>query len=370
MILGWIIFILFLGCCLIQFVYWAIIFSKLGRYENIARTGVLDIPVSVVICAYNEVENLREYLPKILEQNYPNFQVLLVNDASTDNSSQILEELKHKYSHLDILTLEYPNGKEFLGKKNALSQGIQAARYDNILVTDADCYPKSKGWIRGMVNLYQGESLVLGYGPHEERKGFLNAFIRFETVYTAIQYLSFALWGNPYMGVGRNMMYDRKLFRKVDGFESHKHVASGDDDLFVNQVAGKNNVRVQLAKNTFMYSAPKETFSSYIRQKNRHNTTGRYYKPIHQLLLGLLSASHLGMYLFLLILGFTKFGMLFAVIIFTIVVVTKTIIFKHIANRFQERLSIPLIIILDATYTLYYVIFAPAVLMGKTNKWK
>ncbi len=370
MIFGWIIFVLFLGCCLIQFGYWAVIFSKLATYKNIARTGVPKIPVSVIICAYNEEENLRKYLPKILEQDYPNFQVLVVDDASTDASSEVLKKLKQKYPHLDILTLEYPDGKKFLGKKNALSQGIQAAGHDNILVTDADCYPKSKAWIQGMVNLYQEGNLVLGYGPYEERGGLLNAFIRFETVYTAIQYLSFALWGNPYMGVGRNMMYDRQLFQKVDGFESHKHVASGDDDLFVNQVAVKNNTRIQLDKSTFMYSAPKETFSSYIRQKNRHNTTGRHYKPIHQLLLGLLSASHFGMYVFLLILAFAKFGMLFAVIIFTMILMVKAIIFKRIANQLQEHLSIFMIPVLDAAYTLYYVIFAPALLMGKTNKWK
>ena len=155
---------------------------------------------------------------------------------------------------------------DVIGKKNALSRGIYHAKNDILLLTDADCYAKSNQWAKAMVStLDENISVGLGYGPYETQQGLLNAFIRYETVYTAIQYFSFALWGIPYMGVGRNMIYKKELFFQAGGFDKHSHIASGDDDLFVNAIANKKNTSIVIHKNSQMNSAPKKTWKAYFK---------------------------------------------------------------------------------------------------------
>src|SRR5688572_33381892 len=122
-----------------------------------------------------------------------------------------------------------------------------------------------------------GVEVVLGYGAYYKRPGMLNKLIRFETFHSALQYFSLALAGLPYMGVGRNLSYKKELFLRNKGFSSINHVLSGDDDLFINQVATKHNVNVVLDQEAFTLSEPKRRFKDWIRQKNRHYSTGKYY---------------------------------------------------------------------------------------------
>lgn len=365
------ILLLFGLCACLQFMYWAIMFSRFAFYKEKANTLSCEYPVSVVICAYNEEENIKQHLPKILSQSYSDFEVLVVNDASTDRTASILSQLKKKHGQLNILNLNYPNGKKNIGKKHALSEGIKNAKHDTILVTDADCHPTSNQWIDIMVNALKGRnSIGLGYGPYEKSHGFLNVFIRFETVYTAIQYMSLSLWGLPYMGVGRNMVYDRSLFVKAGGFDRHAHIASGDDDLFVNEIANQKNTSIVINRESHMYSPPEKSWKGYFRQKSRHMTTGRHYKLIHQILLGLLSLSHFGLYLFAFLSIIYGISTIFVLILFFIVVLTKLIIFSRIASKLNERSLIPFFLFLDIIYILYYVLLAPALFWGKTSKWK
>ncbi len=369
MLFSQIISYLFLATAFVQIIYWGIIFSRLAFYK-VKENKKSDIPISVVICAFNEAENLEQHLTKILEQDYKNFEVFLVNDASTDGTKEKIIELQKKYTRLNALHLEYPEGKKSVGKKNALSQGIRHCQYENILVTDADCHPISKDWIRIMASGLEGDTKIgLAYGPYEERKGWLNLFIRFETIYAAIQYLSLSLWGQAYMGVGRNMIYKKELFYKVGGFKKHEHLASGDDDLFVNEISNGTNTEIIIHKDSFMYSPPKENLKEYYRQKSRHLTTGRHYRPLHQAILGLLSLSHFGFYIFGLIAVF-GFSTIIAVYVFLITLLLKTTIFAIIANKLNERRIIPYFLLLDVIYILYYIIFTPALAWGKTKEWK
>ncbi|MFK8101357.1 MAG: glycosyltransferase, partial [Saprospiraceae bacterium] len=325
--------------------------------------------VSIVICAKNEAKNLSQNLPRILNQNYHSFEVIVVNDDSTDETANILLDFQIKKPNLRIIK-NYNKLNNNIGKKTALAKGIAAAKNEVLLLTDADCYPNSLEWLSEMQALLNdAKAIGLGYSPYRYYPGMLNRLIRFETVYTAIQYFSFALAKLPYMGVGRNLIYKKQLFQQVDGFQAHRHVVSGDDDLFINQVANKNNTAITILPKTFMYSEPKRSWRAYYRQKTRHFTTGIHYKFVHKSLLAVLAISHFFHYTGGIILLLAKFSTIFVFLIYVVRMVIILIIYAAILKRFQERNLLLWIPFLDVAYLAYYIIFAPVSLIGKTDSW-
>jgi glycosyltransferase involved in cell wall biosynthesis len=245
------------------------------------------VPVSVIICARNEEDNIFKNLPIILEQDYPEFEVIIVNDQSVDDSRHIIKAYQEKYKYLKLIELERNRHRKF-GKKVPLTIGIKGAKYDHLVLIDADCYPNSSAWLKQMMQHYTGQKeVVIGYGPYQKRKGFLNKIVRFDTTAIAATYLSFAISGRPYMGVGRNMSYKKARFFEVEGFKKHYHIQSGDDDLFIQDAATRKNVAVALNPESFVYSEPKEKWKEWIKQKQRHYTTATNYKLINKLFLGI-----------------------------------------------------------------------------------
>jgi len=236
-------------------------------------------PVSVIICAKNEAENLKDFIPSILEQNYTDFEVILVNDASIDDTLEVMES----FEKLDprVRLVDVKNIEAFWGKKKyALTLGIKKAKNSALLFTDADCRPESNMWISEMAsNFRDNKTIVLGYGGYLKNKGsFLNKLIRYETLLTAIQYFSFAKWGIPYMGVGRNLAYTSQEFYAQNGFATHLHIKSGDDDLFVNQAGTEENTAITFNRASITRSIPKTSFSTWILQKRRHISTANFIK--------------------------------------------------------------------------------------------
>ncbi len=265
----------------VQLFYYIFFYLRLSRKKK--HFSDTFPPVSVIVCARNEEENLKKFLPSVLNQNYPDYEVIVVNDASEDNSDVVLKNFSQKYKHLKISTIK-KDEKFTHNKKLALTIGIKAASNEILLLTDADCYPIDNYWISSMVSSYKPESeIVLGYGGYEKQKGLLNKLIRFDTLFIAMQYFTFAMAGIPYMGVGRNLSYKKTLFFKNKGFASHSHLRSGDDDLFVNKTANKYNVSINLDVHTL--SVPEKKFSSWIMQKKRHQSTFHRYKLKHKILL-------------------------------------------------------------------------------------
>ncbi len=237
-------------------------------------------PVSVVICAKNEANNLRHFLPEILTQDYPEFQVVVVNDNSEDDTAEVLTAFKSRYPHLYTTALK-ADKKFYKGKKMALSIGIKAALHENLILTDADCKPASEQWLRHMAgSLQQPEkSVVLGIGNYEAKKGLTNLWIRYDTFCIAIQYLGYALSGKPYMGVGRNLAYKKSLHTNSNGFRNHLKIASGDDDLFVQEAASRKNVTVCIHPQAHTISIAAASFKEWLHQKRRHLTTSSHYRP-------------------------------------------------------------------------------------------
>src|ERR1043166_9402215 len=228
------------ACAALLYYYFGV-FSKFAFYKAKGQIEPEPQPVSVIIAARNEYHNLEKNLKSILEQAYPEFEVIVVNDCSWDDSQKLLEYYQEVYPHLNICKLveqeKYPTNKKF-----ALTIGIKAAKYDYLAFTDADCVPESSQWLRLMQSQFTpSKEIVLAYSPYKKQPGFLNLFIRFEASFTALSYFSAALAGNAFMGVGRNLAYTKDLFFRNKGFASHQHILSGDDDLFVNENANKNN---------------------------------------------------------------------------------------------------------------------------------
>ena len=277
---------------LVLFFYYTYFFTGLKKYSHSEST----LPISVVIAARNERLNLEKNLPAILNQDYLNFEVIVVNDGSWDRTKDYLEELALTNSRLKIVTIELDE-KFQKGKKFALTMGIKAASNESILFTDADCKPTSDRWIACMAHLLETNKVVLGNSPLVVRNTPLGSMINYETFHTAMQYLGYASRGVPYMGVGRNLAYTKSLFFENKGFASHQHIMSGDDDLFVQEVATDENTAICLDPDSFTMSDGPHGIQDWLKQKTRHLGTGNLYLNKFKLLLGIYALSQLAVFI-------------------------------------------------------------------------
>ena len=317
------------------------LFIKEPEKQNVSKA------VSVIISARNESENLQNFLPLVLNQNYKKFEVIVVNDRSDDDSKDILETFQKKFNRLSVITISCDD-KNATGKKYALTKAINTAKYKYLLLTDADCYPVSQFWIESIMSAYSKEKeIVLGYGAYEFEKGFLNKLIRFDTLLTALQYFAYAKLGIAYMGVGRNLSYKKKLFTEQSGFSDHMHILSGDDDLHINKISNRTNTAVIINKDSITKSVPKKNFKDWIIQKKRHLMTGFHYKFIHKILLALEPFSKLIFYIVLIAgLFYLKYA-LFLISLFIIRYTVQFMIIGLFAKKIKEKKILIFIPIFD-----------------------
>lgn len=300
----------FLTITFIQLLFYIGIFGRFSFAKTPTATkSDSEIPVSVIICAHNESENLKQFLPSFINQKYSNYELVLINDASFDDTLDIMQSFKDKHPTKIKIVDVVANEQFWRSKKYALTLGIKAATHEHLLFSDADCKPISENWITEMTSHFTEEkSIVLGYGAYQKIKNsLLNKLIRFETLFTAIQYFSYAKIGLPYMGVGRNLAYTKSLFFKSNGFSNHMHIRSGDDDLFVNKNATNQNVILSYVADSFTLSEPEKSYKNWIHQKRRHVSTASHYKPIHKFLLALFYVSQISFWLLASILLITVF---------------------------------------------------------------
>ena len=351
-----------------QLMYYAWFFRLVAFFKPKEKEKSQQHPVSVIVCARDEAGNLSFNLPGVLVQTYPStHEVIVVNDNSIDETKYLLEGLKKTFKHLQCVNLDY-EAKLIPGKKYPLSIGIKEAKHEVVLLTDADCMPASEFWLQKMQDGYsEGIEIVLGYGSYNKKPGLLNKLIRFETFHTALQYLSYALAGTPYMGVGRNLSYTKKLFFQNKGFSSLNHVTGGDDDLFINMVATKKNTAVVIDPEATTLSEPKKTWADWIRQKTRHYSTGKYYKGRHRFLLGLYAFSHFLFYPFFIGALFADWRI--ALAIFFVRFITQAVIFYKSMEKLNEKDLWPWWWLFDIWMFVYYLIFAPALWKKPRKNW-
>lgn len=360
---------IFVGSVLIQLVYWLGVFVKLALYREKLPDAVSVRGVSVIVCVRNELENLRKLIPVLLAQQHPLFELILVDDRSQGDCSQFLQNQSLAHKNLRVLRID--RTPEYITpKKYALTLGIQAARHEIILLTDADCLPRSTEWISRMQEKFtHDKQIVVGYSPYRYQPGLLNFMIRYETFYTAVQYLSFTLAGLPYMGVGRNLAYTKSLFFGNQGFRSHQHVVGGDDDLFVSQVATRQNVAICIDAPAQVTSEPKRTFADWLQQKKRHVSAGKQYSFRNQLLLGLLTASHLFFWISFAVLLFMPGGVWLAIAGWMLRTVVQMWISRRVAGKLDQTVQWIFIPVFDLLYAVYYLMMGITVSFSKQVRW-
>lgn len=320
--------------------------------------------VSLVIAARNEAATLEANLPLWMAQQHTAFEVIIVNDGSDDDTGRILSEAALRYSNLRVLQLA-----KHSGKKQALSAGIQAARYPLILLTDADCRPAGRFWAAEMASHCSAEKeLVLGYGAYESGRSFLNKLVQYETLYTAARYMARALRGKPYMGVGRNLLFRKSAWEKVRGYEKQKHIPYGDDDLLVQQLAGKTNTSVCLHPRSFTFSKAPDHLAGWFAQKKRHLSAGHFYP---RSLLAELAAEQVSAWLFLLSgLALLAAGQgIWVLFTYTFYSIYKIFMFSRVCRRFETALPLMFIPVLDTFYILSLFLLTITSIFTPTKRW-
>jgi len=358
----------FLAALSIQCVYLLVFHAKVAAGPSSYAAPAELPPISVIVCARNEENNLLELIPAIMDQDYPDFEVIVMNDNSYDESEELLKALQVRYPGLRVTHLSEEK-QRMHGKKFALTLGIKAATNDRVVLTDADCRPTSDQWLKQMASGFD-RTIVVGYSPYMKRKGPLNALIRYDAFFSALFYLGAAMRGITYMGVGRNLSYTRTIFFSVGGFKSHMHIMPGDDDLFINQVARRGNTSVVYSKESHMLTFPRETWSEWFAQKRRHFSVSGYYRLAHRLFLGIWPLSWL-----LMIAGASAALALAAmpIVVVSVLVLRYLIqfsIFRRASRWLGDRDISYLAWILEAVHMLLMPLVALWGLMVKPRIWR
>ncbi|MCS6935010.1 MAG: glycosyltransferase [Chitinophagales bacterium] len=354
----------------IQSFFYVFVFLRLNFVRPVRSLPEQMPPVSVIICARNEAANLLRFLKIVLIQQYRQYEVIVVNDRSTDNTDEVLSEYAGRNDNLRVIRIAAGTEKKLPGKKDALLHGVEAAQYDTLVFTDADCRPATTHWLAKLVGCYMHDTeIVIGYAPYEKRPTFLNKLIRYENMMSAMLYLGFAKAGLPYMGTGRNLSYKKHVIRNFRGFAAKPHLLSGDDDLVVNHAARYSNTEICIDKDAFVYSEAKSTWSEWLQQKKRHLRTAISYKWFHATLLFLFALSQFVFYTdFIWItlrygLSLHILSAAFLLLVFKMAVTWR--ISKKLDNH-DLWLIIPL---LDILYTGYLLLIFFLLLLRPKDKW-
>ena len=364
------IFVVFILAATIQFLFTSIIHGRLSFYKKREyKPTEKAIPVSIIIAARNDSDNLYENLPSILEQDYPEFEVIVVNNQSIDESGWLLTAFQQQFKNLRVVELE-KNKHLRPGKKLPITLAIKAAKYEHFLLTDADCKPKSNQWISKMSNQFSSKNeIIIGYAPYIKGKGFLNNLIRFDTAWVGINYFSMALAKLPYMAVGRNLAYTKKVFHSVNGFKSHYAIPSGDDDLFIQEAAKKSNYSVEIDPETFCYSPAPNTWSTWMAQKAKLYATSNRHRLIKKSLLGIYPISVILMwFLFVPLLFSTDFRNL-SIAIFIAVMAYKWLIQGRCMMKLKENNFVKFLPFWDLLYAILMPIIYYVTERQKFYKW-
>mgnify|MGYP000072880471 CR=1 FL=1 len=367
-----IIFFVFTALIVLQLLYTVLVqmrFISRVKKEKKQDLPLRSEPVSVVIAARNEESNLRENLPAILSQNHPNYEVVVVNDRSNDDTALVLREFERQVNHLKVCKIEdYRKGE--WGKKYALTIGLKAAKYDRVVLTDADCKPASDSWLQRMSLDLTEKQIALGISPLLSNGSFWGRFMEVDALKIALQYTTLAMCGLPYMGVGRNIAYRKDLFFSKKGFSKHMHLSSGDDDLFVNEAANAKNTAVVTHPDGFTFSKTARNLKQFINQKRRHVSTSPHYRFNTKLtLLSLSFSQHIAFGLFVVLL-ITETHIELVLPLFFVRYLTEQVQWITCYSVIKMKKLAPYKIIYDIISPFVYGYIGATELKNRSTAWK
>ncbi len=363
-----VIFNLFVACTVIQIIYY-ILFSTFLFGSKKDNNKTPEVPVSVIIYTKNQAEKLPQFLSSIIEQEHPEFEIVLINNASADNTSEVATLFATKHAHFNVLNVK--NNEAFWGsKKYALTLGIKAASNNNLLFTDVKCKPISKQWISEMSKKFTSKkTIVLGYKKYQKKNSLINIFIRFENLLTAIKCFGFSKLGSSFMAFGSNLAYQKSEFFKVKGFINHMKINAGEDDLFIKDAANKQNTTFCVSENSFIETDAPTSFSNWFTEKKEEILITNKYHFKHRFLLGLFNLSKLFFY----ILAITLFFFYPLKIILSIILsyfLVQYIIIGISAKKLKEPKIIFLLPFLEIGLLLIQISIFSANLISKPDHWK
>jgi len=340
----------FAALALVQLFYFWGVFSALAFFKAKKQTDSFP-PVSVVITANNQYNDLQKSLPSMLSQDYPDFEVVVVNDNSDDSSNELLEDFSKQYTNLKVVELKQ-SLNWFSGRKFPLSLGIKSATNNLILLTDPGCVPQSNGWIKAMTGSFTSNSeIVLGYSSYNTTSK-INKWFRFTAFYDALLYLSMALRGLPFKGIGKNMGYSRELFYRNKGFSSHYVISAGDDELFVNRAANKHNVAVVVSEEGTIKQVKKMSFSSWLAGEKNRLKIRRFFNIRDRMLIRAFSFTSFAFYGLLVTLLFLGVPIFLVGFIFAL----RFISMMLISALAQKRLSEKKLILLSPIFEIFLIL--------------
>ena len=348
-------------CLLVILLYHLFVFNLKGNHPTYIPSTSLP-GVSVIMAVQNSTEQLRKNLYNIIHQNHPIFEVIIVDDHSHPLDRKDLEEVVQFLPQVKLLA------SGATGKKHALMTGFKNAKYDFVLCTDADCTPASRDWIRTMMKHSGDHGVVIGYSPYLKSPGLLNLLIRFETVMTGIQYLSWAVMGKPYMGVGRNILYPRSLVIAADPFSKHQEIPYGDDDLGLQALSGKSLIRVCMEKKAHVISTPASSWSQWLKQKHRHLSAGHYYKPDLWWQPGMYGLALIGHW-FLLLFMIDSLTWWKWIPVFAVGLLISWISYFRWTLQLGDKDTASLYPLLEITYAVYLAVMGSVTTLAKKKTW-
>ena len=376
--LSFILLIVFGVCLVIQLLFHWAQFSKVAFYKRNARPKLDEElePASIVLCARDAYEYLTELIPVLLNQDYPDFEIVVVNDCSDDETEEYLKDLERREPRVKPVQLKQ-HLNFFNGKKFPLSMGIKSAQNDLIVLTDFNCMPVNDQWLRSVVNRYNHQTeIVIGYSPYVQKKGSLNHLMRFDALQNGLLYLSAALNHHAYMGIGKNLSYRKELFYRNQGFISHYTTTVGEDDLFINKVSTKKNTEVLIDAENGILTTPTSSFKLWMRQKSSRYSTVSKYDGRSRLMLSLFYGSQLLFYASFIALialcakpafvitGGAAFYIPILVFFFLLRFGSQMIIYHKASKRLGEKGLLPGLIV----YDFLFAFLSPWLrLMGRMN---
>lgn len=348
--------VLFGTVILLQLLYYTLLFFRFSFHKPKPLLPLDGLPISIVISAKDEAHNLIKTLPLIAGQNYPNFEVVVVNDNSTDDTEFVIKDCINRFPNIRLVNLN-SSVTNIHGKKFPLSIGIKAAAYENILLTDADCIPTSDQWLMKMARHYTGKKqMVIGYSTFHKKVGLLNGMIHYDILHSAIQYFSYYLAKMPFMGVGRNLSYTKSLFFDNKGFTSQYHLPYGDDVLFVNKVADYKICAIEYSPDAQTITRPKSHIKSWVTIKSYRNKAMKLFKPKHRFLLSVYNILMPLVYIFFgLSLYLSLHQPIYLIIVCSLMFVkyvVQYLVFGLSAKKLNEKGITPFILFYDIIFSI------------------
>ncbi len=312
-------------------------------------------PVSIIIAARNAVLKLEDHLPQWLNQDYPEYEVVIIDDRSGDETAYFLVKTAEREPLLKYVLLD-PEVIKNGGKKLALTLGFKKAKYNHFLLTDADCVPNSDQWLKSMASGFtHKKDIVLGVSPVKTKKNFLGRLVQFENLLTALQYLGMASKGKPYMGVGRNLAYTRSVYDGVGGFSKHHHLPAGDDDLFVQEAATNSNTTICISEGSYVNTIGPKNWKEYWQQKMRHLWIGKQYRSDVKNQLAWLPISQIMFWISIIVWFIVGSSWIWPIMPILVKIIPEWIIFAKKGNLLKMPLANPYYLFFNFFYSFWYL---------------